>query len=133
MHHHPAAAAEPPLQALSKQLQPLGLAHLADAHVLHPGQRREQLLRALLTRSVGGSRLAGEWDTVPPHTQQPPCQPHVCDRVRRWLATTPHRRRLLGGASVDAISVDSSAEALEGLAQDERFAESECSCMAAAL
>lgn len=39
-----------PLQSLNHLLQPVGLAHLVDAAVLHPGLRRQQLVRAVLTR-----------------------------------------------------------------------------------
>lgn len=59
-HHNPptatAANAETremqPLSDLSQALQPLGLSHMVEQHILYPGQRRMQLVSALISRCV---------------------------------------------------------------------------------
>lgn len=41
------------LSELINILQPLGLQHLVEQHVLYPGQRRTQLVQAMLSRCAG--------------------------------------------------------------------------------
>lgn len=107
------------LTELSSLLQPLGLSHLVEQqqqHILHPGQRRTQLLQALVQRSVASSQTCIH-STVFIYQQAFPQagSSPTCQRAPR---------RLLGGKSLDVACAD--ADQHEGLPEDERFARSEC-------
>lgn len=59
------------LSELSSILQPVGLQHLVEQHVLYPGQRRTQLVQAMMSRLLGGAvsevqlAVADQYDGLP--------------------------------------------------------------------
>jgi hypothetical protein len=94
------------LSELSSLLQPLGLSKHVEQHILYPGQRRNQLVQALVSRFVASS----------------------LDNARhRFLHLTftylKVTCRLLGGRDLDDLQL-ADAGALDGLPEDERFARS---------
>jgi hypothetical protein len=55
------------LSDLSSMLQPVGMSNLVKQHCLYPGQRRTQLVQAMLTRCGGRDTLQPLKLTKPAH------------------------------------------------------------------